>query len=56
MGKAVIFITGWGTIQCSTTNIEWTFDRQFLKIKTNAINLKIPEELVMIEKGEIINV
>ena len=53
MGKVVIFIVGWGTIECSKTNVDWSIDREFLLIKTNAINLKIPEELVKITKGDI---
>ena len=43
-------IKDWGWINCSDSNIRWTFDGNHLHIKTNAIDLIIPKEDAKVKK------
>ena len=40
-------VTNFGLIICSKTNVKWSKDCNTLNIKTNAINLHFPKDLVI---------
>jgi hypothetical protein len=39
--------TKFGTITCSDTNIKWDLNKTKLKIKTNALDLEFPGDLII---------
>jgi hypothetical protein len=44
--------TTFGTIECSETNVKWNLEKTKLSIKTNAMNLQFPGNLIISINGD----